>query len=173
MLILSNLELRGTADSSQALLRSYHLSSGYGLFRRITGVNGKYELIVYGSDDNENWKVYDFLYKPTKLKTMPPVAGFHMPRLDWQMWFSALNPSLTSRDSYLHMFVYRLLHNSASVMSLIKSNSFSDSPPQSIKISMIVYEFTKESSSEDWWMTVGSKKSYLKPGTKSSLYIIL
>lgn len=55
--------------------RIYHnnYSNSYGLFRRITGVGGRPELILEGSDGVEkngklSWKTYDFFHKPVSLK---------------------------------------------------------------------------------------------------------
>ena len=137
--------VRNTAETSQAIQSSFSLANGYGLFRTMTGVNGRYELTIYGSYDNKNWKIYEFLHKPTKLKNMPTFIAPHQPRLDWQLWFSALSPGLGQRDMYLQTLLFRLLHNSKSVLSLFKSNPFLESPPQYIKISSIIYKFTEYS----------------------------
>lgn len=47
--------------------------SGYGLFRVMTGAEGRPELIIEGTNDpsNESWKPYHFKYKPGDLATMP------------------------------------------------------------------------------------------------------
>lgn len=54
--------------------RVYHklteasLCNSYGLFRRMTGVGGRPEVIIEGSNDlKEGWKEYEFLYKPGDL----------------------------------------------------------------------------------------------------------
>ena len=93
----------------------FQVTSGYGLFRRMTGV-GQYtqppsggtefssawaplpvsvvarpEIELEGYDENEEvWRAIPFAYKPGDVYgTLPQVAP-HQPRLDWQMWFAAL-----------------------------------------------------------------------------------
>lgn len=42
-----------------------HLANEYGLFRRMTGVGGRPEIIIEGSNNIDGpWKEYEFLYKP-------------------------------------------------------------------------------------------------------------
>jgi hypothetical protein len=153
-----------TAENVQTMLQTYRISSNYGLFRRMTGVEGRDELVIYGSDDKDKWKVYDFKYKPTKSTKMPTFVAPHQPRLDWQMWFSALNKGMTPRDSYLNMLVFRLLSGSASVEKLLARNPFPDTPPNYIKISKIRYSFTNSSAIKegDWlpekWWEVGKNR---------------
>ena len=60
----------------------------YGLFTVMT--TERPEIIVEGSDDGTNWLAYEFPYKPGSLMRAPPVIEPHQPRLDWQMWFAAL-----------------------------------------------------------------------------------
>lgn len=50
---------------------SYHLVSGYGLFRVMTGDGGRPELIIEGSNDVKTWKPYIFRYKPDDLYKAP------------------------------------------------------------------------------------------------------
>ena len=78
--------------------------SGYGLFRRMTGVgpsvtiNGvtpsivtRPEVVVEGLQGSTGqWLEIHFKYKPTDLNQAPPFVAPHQPRVDWQMWFAAL-----------------------------------------------------------------------------------
>ena len=61
---------------------SFHglsITSPYGLFRRMTGVGGRPELIIEGSNDLEaNWKEYEFLYKPGDVTKPLPFLGKHI-----------------------------------------------------------------------------------------------
>ena len=73
-----------------------HISSSYGLFRRMTGVGAssevaRAEIIIEGSDDGIDFFPYEFKYKPGDLARMPGIVAPHQPRLDWQMWFAALS----------------------------------------------------------------------------------
>ena len=42
---------------------------------RMTGVGGRPEVIVEGSNDQKKWKAYEFLYKPGKLDDHMPIVG--------------------------------------------------------------------------------------------------
>lgn len=135
-----NLEI--LQENTQAVLSTYHLGSQYGLFRRMTGLEGRDELVFYGSDDRHDWKVYEFYHKPTKTDKMPTFIAPHQPRLDWQLWFSALSPGVSNRDGYLNRLILKLFTNSTSVKTLLAKNPFPDYPPSYIKINKITYSFT-------------------------------
>ena len=76
--------------------------SGYGLFRRMTGVGENIknefglndtvverpEIIIEGSYDNITWTPFEFMYKPGDLREAPKFVAPYQPRLDWQMWFA-------------------------------------------------------------------------------------
>ena len=64
--------------------------NSYGLFRRMTGVDARPEVILEGSRDGKEWAEYSFKYKPGDVWRQPPIVAPHQPRLDWQMWFAAL-----------------------------------------------------------------------------------
>jgi hypothetical protein len=153
-------------ETAQTFIKQYHLVNSYGLFRRMTGVDGRYELTFYGSNDRKSWKAYDFYYKPTRTERIPSFTGPHQPRLDWQLWFSALNKGIKSSDHYIHLLLFRLLHNSESVLSLLKHNPFPDDPPQFLKVSRQIYTFTDFEEDKyipkKWWMLLGRRKQYVK-----------
>lgn len=155
-------------ETPAAILKNYNIVNSYGLFRRMTGIEGRDELLIYGSDDGEDWKLYEMYYKPTKKSYPPAFAAPHQPRLDWQLWFSALSHSQSSRDIYLHSLALRLLSNSKSVLELFSSNPFPDSPPQYIKISKLRYHFSDYSElksgkyvPENWWKIDSKRLVYL------------
>lgn len=53
-----------------------HISNSYGLFRRMTGVDGRPEVVIEGSDSIEGpWKEYEFLYKPGNVNNSLPFVG--------------------------------------------------------------------------------------------------
>lgn len=53
-----------------------HIVNSYGLFRRMTGVDGRPEVIIEGSDDIDGpWKEYEFLYKPGNVNNSLPFVG--------------------------------------------------------------------------------------------------
>ena len=69
----------------------FELTGSYGLFRRMTGVGGRPEIVIEGSNSLHGpWLEYSFLYKPGNTSVPPKFCLPHQPRLDWQMWFAAL-----------------------------------------------------------------------------------
>ena len=166
-----NKHLAVYGSTQGALLESYHIVNKYRLVREMTGIHGRDELIIYGSIDREEWSHYELYYKPTKTKSMPMFIIPHQPRLDWQMWQSALSTNLEANDMYLNILVQKLLQNSPSVLQLIKVNPFETESPQYIKISKLTYHFSDISElsngnwiPEKWWSVDNSKRiSFIKP----------
>src|SRR5437870_803851 len=69
-------------------LEAFRIVNGYGLFRVMTKDRG--EIVIEGSADGINWAPYEFKWKPADVKRAPGWCAPHQPRLDWQMWFAAL-----------------------------------------------------------------------------------
>ena len=81
------------------------LTSSYGLFAVMT--TKRNEIVLEGSNDGAHWLPYEFWYKPGDVTRAPPINIPHQPRLDWQLWFAALeNPN---RLPWFWQFVHRLL----------------------------------------------------------------
>ena len=97
----------------------------YGLFAVMT--TKREEIVIEGSDDGVEWREYTFKYKPSDVKQRPRWNFPHQPRLDWQMWFAALE-SPTRLPWFAH-FLQRILENSPQVTELLESNPFPDKPP--------------------------------------------
>lgn len=64
--------------------------NGYGLFRVMT--TQRPEIVIEVSSDGTVWKEQEFKWKPGDVMRRPQFVEPHMPRLDWQMWFAALDP---------------------------------------------------------------------------------
>ncbi|PSN35844.1 Lipase maturation factor 2 [Blattella germanica] len=131
-----------------------HIANSYGLFRRMTGVGGRPEVILEGSNDIAGpWQEYNFLYKPGNVNSTPPFVAPHQPRLDWQMWFAALGTY--HQNSWLMSLTYRLLHGQPEVLQLMDTarNPFPIKPPKYIRASLYHYHFTPWSkrTSGTWW----------------------
>jgi hypothetical protein len=108
-----------------APLRSFN---GYGLFRVMT--TQRPEIVIEGSRDGSDWTEYEFRYKPGAIDRRPGfVAPFH-PRLDWQMWFAALDPS--GNAEWLRSLCAHLLRGTPEVVALLRRNPFPDAPPRMI-----------------------------------------
>ncbi|CAG5132461.1 unnamed protein product, partial [Candidula unifasciata] len=151
------------------LTRPFHVTSSYGLFRRMTGVGGRPELIIEGHAKDrqaaDGWLTYEFLYKPGNVSEAPPIVAPHQPRLDWQMWFAALG-NYQNNPWFLNL-VCRLLQNQPEVLQLLAHNPFPDKPPKYIRATLYHYHYTspKDCAGKtrcDWWKRE-EKHTYL-PG---------
>src|SRR5262245_63506302 len=67
------------------------------------------EIIIEGSYDGVEWREYEFRYKPGDIAREPRWNIPHQPRLDWQMWFAALEDP--RRLVWFSRFLERLLQN--------------------------------------------------------------
>ena len=124
--------------------------NSYGLFRVMT--TDRPEIIVEGSDDGQNWKTYEFKYKPGNPGRRPGYAAPHQPRLDWQMWLAALG-AYTESPWFL-AFAERLLAGSTAASALLENNPFPDEPPRLLRAVLYDYRFTRlgdRGSAGAWW----------------------
>jgi hypothetical protein len=125
--------------------------NGYGLFARMT--TDRPEVIVEGSADGATWKPYTFRWKPVDPAARPGWAAFHMPRLDWQLWFAGLARTCQRAPWFLD-FAKRLLENDPAVLALMDGNPFPDAPPRFVRARRQQYGFTTPEERERtgrWW----------------------
>ena len=110
------------------------------------------EIVIEGSRDGVHWVEYEFRWKPGVVTRRPRFVAPHQPRLDWQMWFAALDPE--GAGSWLAGLVRGLLEGRAPVLSLLGSNPFPDGPPRYVRLVSYHYRFTtsrERSGTGAWW----------------------
>jgi hypothetical protein len=110
------------------------------------------EIILEGSNDGRNWKEYEFKYKPGDLKRRPEFVAPYQPRLDWQMWFAALDSP--RRNEWILRLVFCLLQNDPPVLALLGPIPFPASPPKYIRAQLYEYHFTNfptHRATGQWW----------------------
>ncbi len=73
------------------------------------------------------------------------------PRLDWQMWFAALDDP--RRLPWFSRFLERLLENQPTVTTLLQKNPFPDKPPNYVRAQFYDYTYAsgKEKREGRWW----------------------
>ena len=123
----------------------------YGLFADMT--ESRPEIIVEGSNDRITWKTYPFRWKPGDLTVAPKWVAPHQPRLDWQMWFAALQGSYRNTPWFLN-FMGALLQGKSEVLQLFAENPFPDAPPRYVRATLYDYRFTDlttKRSEGTWW----------------------
>ncbi|MGH7701709.1 MAG: lipase maturation factor family protein [Gemmatimonadales bacterium] len=133
-----------------ALMSPFQSLNSYGLFRVMT--TERAEIVIEGSDDGVTWKAYEFRYKPGALDRRPGFVEPHQPRLDWQMWFAALDRF--DRTPWFQALLVRLLQGSPPVLGLLATNPFPDHPPRRVRAMFYDYRFTDlatRGATGAWW----------------------
>lgn len=123
----------------------------YGLFADMT--ESRPEIIVEGSNDRITWKTYQFRWKPGDLTVAPKWVAPHQPRLDWQMWFAALQGSYQNTPWFLN-FMGALLQGKSDMLQLLAENPFPEAPPRYIRAALYDYSFTDATTKRSegaWW----------------------
>jgi hypothetical protein len=131
-------------------LEAFRIVNGYGLFRVMT--KDRSEIVLEGSADGVQWLPYEFKWKPGDVRRAPGWCAPHQPRLDWQMWFAALETP--QENPWLLGLIVRLLQGSPGANGLLAHNPFSNKPPHYIRATFYRYRFTtvgelRESGA--WW----------------------
>jgi len=137
------------AEAVDSMVEPLHIVGPYGLFAVMT--TRRYEIVIQGSKDGVEWRDYEFRYKPGNVARRPLWNIPHQPRLDWQMWFAALDDP--RRLQWFWRFLERLLQNEPTVMPLLKRNPFPDKPPIYVRAQFYDYTFAKseERLEGQWW----------------------
>lgn len=154
--------------------RQYHLSSGYGLFRRMTGVGkasgpgwagltspsvvARPEIIVEAQLQDKDggsvsdWKELKFRWKPGDLRQMPLQVAPHQPRLDWRMWFAALGSY--NHNPWFVAFLDRLLNGCSDAAHLLNEPDIEAGKKRIVRIrsNLYTYDFTRIDS--EWSRTI-------------------
>jgi predicted DCC family thiol-disulfide oxidoreductase YuxK len=131
-------------------LEAFRVANGYGLFRVMT--KDRCEIVLEGSTDGVEWLPYEFKWKPGDVKHLPGWCAPHQPRLDWQMWFAALESP--QQNPWFVGLIVRLLQGSHDVNRLLANNPFPDEPPSYVRAMFYRYRFTTVTELRQtgaWW----------------------
>jgi predicted DCC family thiol-disulfide oxidoreductase YuxK len=123
----------------------------YGLFAVMT--TSRPEIVIEGSDDGTTWREYVLRYQPGPLTRGLPWNIPHQPRLDWQMWFAALDGA--EANPWFQNLMLRLLEGSPPVLALFDSNPFPDHPPKLVRAELYDYKFADwnvHAATGQWWV---------------------
>ncbi len=124
--------------------------NGYGLFRVMT--TERPEIVIEGSADGSTWLEYPFKWKPGDPARAPRFTLTHMPRLDWRMWFAALDPR--GNGHWLLTLAEGLLDDHPAALALLDGTPFPDEPPRFVRLMLYRYRFTTREEGADgaWWV---------------------
>lgn len=142
-------------DWSSRLLRAVDPArsiNGYGLFRSMT--TRRPEIVVEVSLDGAVWREQELRWKPGDPARRPRFVQPHMPRLDWQLWFAALDPA--GAEHWLQALMDKLLAGSPAVTALLGDSPFpeADARPRFVRLACYRYDFTtpeEGAATGDWW----------------------
>jgi predicted DCC family thiol-disulfide oxidoreductase YuxK len=143
-------QLPGPIEALARYASPFQVVNSYGLFAVMT--TERIEIVVEGSDDGQQWRAYEFPYKPGDVTRAPRWAAPHQPRLDWQMWFAALSDYRT--NPWFVTFCERLLEGSPEVVGLLAKNPFPDHPPRYVRAMTYQYRFStweEHRNTGAWW----------------------
>ncbi|MDY6761531.1 MAG: lipase maturation factor family protein [Candidatus Nanohaloarchaea archaeon] len=162
--------VRNMLSSRQRMNWSFnplHIVNTYGAFGSIT--RERYQLVIEGTDEEhpseEDWEEYTFKGQPVALDERPPQwAPYHL-RLDWQLWFAAMQPRPTPRQRWLFALLHQLLQDDEDALSLVDHNPFPGEPPDQVRVRRYRYTFTEPEERRetgDWWNRE-LENEYLRP----------
>jgi len=132
------------------LVAPFRSLNNYGLFAVMT--HPRPEIIVEGSDDGREWRAYEFPDKPGDLALRPTWVAPHQPRLDWQLWFAALESPAQNR--WVTTLCEHLLRGTPEVLALVAQNPFPQKPPRFLRVVRYEYHFTDAATrarTGQWW----------------------
>lgn len=165
IVILSYRPARNLLSSSQLMNSSFdrfHLVNTYGAFGSIT--RERYEIVIEGTLDETisektKWREYEFKGKPGDVEKTPHlVAPYHL-RLDWLMWFAAMN------SYHFHPWILELaahlLRADEKVLRLLEQDPFDGARPKYLRMSHYLYEFERVGARAVWKREY--VRSYLPP----------
>ena len=158
VLVLSYRPVRNLISPRQLMNFSFdpfHLVNTYGAFGSVT--KERYEIVVEGNADSDGggkgWLEYGFKGKPGDLREVPrQFAPYHL-RLDWLMWFAAMESPY--RHQWFIAFAVKLLEGDRATLKLLRHNPFEKRPPALMRASLYRYRFSTWSQLRrdgEWWV---------------------
>ena len=117
----------------------FRFANKYHLFAQIDP--RRIEPEIEWTADGEQWRAYQFRYKPGPLDRRPPIVAPHQPRVDFQLWFFTLGRD-GGRHAYFNTLIRRLCASPDSVRELFEPGSFPDRPPSVIRLAYHRYRMT-------------------------------
>jgi hypothetical protein len=151
-----------TPLESRMGITQFCLVNSYGLFRQMTETRP--EILIEGSLDGNDWKPYEFRWKPGNRSRPPGFNAPHQPRLDWQMWFEALRLEQIQKATgtidprfaspWFQSLLMQLLKGEPAVVGLLETNPFPGAAPKFIRIALYQYRFTDAAERQGtghWW----------------------
>ena len=132
---------------------AFRSANSYGLFSVMT--TERPEITIEASADGRTWQPYRFRYKMEPDESSLPFLLPHMPRLDWQMWFAALEYRASGQPpGWIMPFLGRLQEKSPAVLGLLDDTAAQTSAPAFFRLRLDLLSFapseTRASTGKIW-----------------------
>jgi hypothetical protein len=157
--------IENLAGSHQQMNTSYdriELVNTYGAFGTVGAT--RHELVIEGSMDGERWLAYELPCKPGDVDRRPCVLGPYHRRLDWLIWFAAMNDR--PHELWMITLAWKLLDGDRTIRTLVAVDPFHGEPPKYLRIRRFIYHFAPSGASA-WWVR-SDEGMWLPPVTKDS-----
>jgi hypothetical protein len=131
------------------------LVNSYGAFGSVTRT--RYEIVLEATEDRSPgpdtvWREYEFRGKPGDPHRRPPqVAPYHL-RLDWLMWFVAIDPGYGR--GWLMPLLHKLLAADPATLRLLRPAPLGSTAPGAVRAVRYRYRFTTRAERREsgaWW----------------------
>jgi hypothetical protein len=113
------------------------------------------EITIEASADGKNWSPYEFRYKMDPANTRMPFLMPHMPRLDWQLWFAALEYRSSGQPpAWIMPLLGRLQEGSAAVLGLLEPDGAAESTPRFFRLRLDLLTFNppeQRTETDEYW----------------------
>jgi len=120
---------------------AFRSTNSYGLFSVMTVERP--EITIESSADGVTWQPYRFPYKMDQGDSSLPFFMPHMPRLDWQMWFAALEYRERGQPSgWMMPLLSRLQEESPPVRGLLHDKQTGSDKPRFFRLRLDLLKFT-------------------------------
>ncbi len=134
--LLSSNQIMNTSFNQWSLVNTYGAFGAVGKARGELFVEGTTDEIITSKTE---WRAYEFKGKPTDIYKTPPIIAPYQPRIDWQIWFAAMQRP--EHNPWLIHLIWKLLDNDKETLSLLANNPFPDKPPKYIRVQFYHYKF--------------------------------
>jgi predicted DCC family thiol-disulfide oxidoreductase YuxK len=131
----------------------FRSANAYGLFSVMT--TERPEITIEASTDGVVWEPYRFRWKMEEDDTRLPFFMPHMPRLDWQMWFAALEYRASGQPpAWIMPLLGRLQEMSPAVLGLLGPGGAAEMEPAFFRLRLDDFRFADpptHRSTERYW----------------------
>jgi predicted DCC family thiol-disulfide oxidoreductase YuxK len=118
-------------------------ANSYGLFSVMT--TERPEITIEASTDGRIWQPYRFRYQMAADDNNLPFLMPHMPRLDWQMWFAALEYHSSGQPpGWIMPLLGRLQERSTPVLGLLNADGNPESAPAFFRLRLELLTFASQ-----------------------------